>query len=454
MKEPYDIIVIGCGIAAQSVLSGLAPGYKGKICIIEVGEHRRSKVRFKTRNSPITVAKRRIRAFGVGGTSSIWGGNVIPFTRIEIDRGGWGLSSRELMSFLPEALKVLGFQDHVSDVVDDWERYLNSEGSSQFAIQAQYRQASQTNRAVQPQSTGVEFDLETGLFAEKLERLSEGWEVLSTDRLGNEHRTVGRSVVIANGNLESLRLMQKSGLNQSEAFGKYWSGHLQLVAGTFSARENIPLETRSIGQVIRQEFFHLPCAGAPGHSAWKVQLFSVRNSMLTFLQLGPYYSLVALFRLLVDSYAGRTTYFVNLDGDQTTTPDSRVSFTRRNSLEILHCATQQELSSLSHALGLLETIEQNGKFSAFSKSTERLLRTSKTSSHQLGGARIGDSVRDGVVDHNLELYGSPGIYVCSTAVFRSYSAANPTLMLCQLGLRLGQHLLSQPSSDKSRKTFR
>ena len=74
MDEPYDLIVIGCGIAAQSVLSSLAPGYKEKICIIEVGEDRRFKVLFQTRNSPISVAKRRIRAFGVGGTSTIWGG--------------------------------------------------------------------------------------------------------------------------------------------------------------------------------------------------------------------------------------------------------------------------------------------------------------------------------------------------------------------------------------------
>lgn len=451
MKEPYDLIIIGCGIAAQSVLYGLTPGYKGRICIIEVSEHRQSKVRFQTRNSPISVAKRKVRAFGVGGTSNIWGGNLIPFTRLEIDRGGWGLSSRELMSFLPSALKVLGFQGYVNEVVNDWEGYINSEGSSQFAIQAQYRQASQANRAVQPHRTGVKFDLETGLFAEKLERLSEGWEVLATDRLRNVHRIVGRRVVIANGNLEALRLMQKSGLNQSDAFGKYWSGHLQLVAGTFSTREKIPLETRAIGQVIRQEFFHLPYAADPGHSAWKVQLFSVRNSLLTFLQLAPQYSLVALFRLLVDSLAGRRTYFLNLDGDQIPTPDSRVSFTRSNKLEILHCATQKELDSLSHALRLLETMEQNGKFSTFSKSTERLLKTSKTSSHQLGGARIGGSARDGVVDQNLEVYGSPCIFVCSTAVFRSYSAANPTLMLCQLGLRLGQHLLSLSSSDQRTK---
>ena len=440
MDEPYDLIIIGSGIAAQSVLSGLAPGYKGKICIIEVGEHRRSKVRFQTRNSPISVAKRRIRAFGVGGTSIIWGGNLIPFTRSEINNGGWGISSDELISFLPSALQVLGFKDHVNDILDDWQSYLASEGANKFSTQAQYRQLSQKNRLVSPQSTGVEFELEMGLFAEEVNRLPGGWEVISTDGQGKEHRTVGRNVVIANGNLESLRLMQKSGFDRANAFGKYWSGHLQLVIGTLSTRGDSPLATETRGQVIRQEFLHLPTAGVPGHSAWKVQLFSVRNSLLTLLELRPFDSLRTIYRLILDLLGGRRTYFVNLDGDQIPTPNSKVTFTRKGKLAVSHLASHEDVDALMTALNLLENIALKGQLSAFSRNPSRLLRNSKTTSHQLGGARIGTTPREGVVDQNLEVFGNPGLYVCSTSVFRSFSAANPTLMLCQLGLRLGNHL--------------
>jgi choline dehydrogenase-like flavoprotein len=60
--------------------------------------------------------------------------------------------------------------------------------------------------------------------------------------------------------------------------------------------------------------------------------------------------------------------------------------------------------------------------------------------HEVGAARIADSVDYGVVDANLDVYGWPKAYVFDLSVFPSSPAANPTLTLAALAMRLGDHL--------------
>jgi hypothetical protein len=61
--------------------------------------------------------------------------------------------------------------------------------------------------------------------------------------------------------------------------------------------------------------------------------------------------------------------------------------------------------------------------------------------HQMGGARIGESARDGVVDADLRVHGAENLYVAGAAVFPSSGFANPTFTAMALGLRLSDHLV-------------
>lgn len=64
--------------------------------------------------------------------------------------------------------------------------------------------------------------------------------------------------------------------------------------------------------------------------------------------------------------------------------------------------------------------------------------------HQMGGARLGASAEEGVVDHDLKVFGTDNLFVAGAAVFPSGSFANPTLTALALTLRLADHL-----SDKA-----
>jgi choline dehydrogenase-like flavoprotein len=68
---------------------------------------------------------------------------------------------------------------------------------------------------------------------------------------------------------------------------------------------------------------------------------------------------------------------------------------------------------------------------------------SKDGIHQSGTTRISNSIEDGVVDKNLEVFGIRGLYVCSSSVFPTSSQANPTFMLGAFAIRLAKYLSNE-----------
>ncbi|MEQ9040376.1 MAG: GMC family oxidoreductase [Silicimonas sp.] len=63
--------------------------------------------------------------------------------------------------------------------------------------------------------------------------------------------------------------------------------------------------------------------------------------------------------------------------------------------------------------------------------------------HHLGGTRMSDDPKTGVVDANLRIHGMRNAYVVGSSVFPTGGYANPTYTIVQLALRLGDHLAGQ-----------
>jgi choline dehydrogenase-like flavoprotein len=60
--------------------------------------------------------------------------------------------------------------------------------------------------------------------------------------------------------------------------------------------------------------------------------------------------------------------------------------------------------------------------------------------HHIGGARMAESPAGGVVDRNLKVFGTTNLYVAGAAAFPSGSFANPTLTAIAFALRLADRL--------------
>ncbi|MEL7353443.1 MAG: GMC family oxidoreductase [Cyanobacteria bacterium J06560_5] len=60
--------------------------------------------------------------------------------------------------------------------------------------------------------------------------------------------------------------------------------------------------------------------------------------------------------------------------------------------------------------------------------------------HEVGTLRMGENPADSVVDTNLKFHGYNNLYACDLSVFPTSPAANPTLTLAALAMRLADHL--------------
>lgn len=66
----------------------------------------------------------------------------------------------------------------------------------------------------------------------------------------------------------------------------------------------------------------------------------------------------------------------------------------------------------------------------------------KIGNHHMGGTRMSQDPRTGVVDGTCKVHGLGNLYVCGSSVFPSAGHANPTLTIVQLALRLADHLIA------------
>jgi choline dehydrogenase-like flavoprotein len=60
--------------------------------------------------------------------------------------------------------------------------------------------------------------------------------------------------------------------------------------------------------------------------------------------------------------------------------------------------------------------------------------------HEVGSMRMSTLADDGVVDENLKFHGVANLHACDLSVFPTSPAANPTLALGALALRLADRL--------------
>ena len=65
--------------------------------------------------------------------------------------------------------------------------------------------------------------------------------------------------------------------------------------------------------------------------------------------------------------------------------------------------------------------------------------------HHMGGTRMNSDPARGVVDADCRVHGLANLYVGGSSVFPSGGAANPTLTIVQLALRLSDHLIGRPA---------
>jgi hypothetical protein len=437
-----DILIIGAGIAGQAVASQLSENFATSM-IVDAGPGFSHRSHVNVSESRLRVGPvANYRGFGIGGTSTTWGGNLLPFTNSELSTFLSQLDVATVQAELTPALQFLGIREASQYFSDEWKKsYLRATGST-CRVQIYARPVAGAP-VIFPKSmtTSASQKFIEGLWCREVtKRPNEGYVGFFDSPSGSQVTISARHVVLAIGGLETLRLLSNSPTLQTDpdALGRKFSTHLTGVVGTLSMKGKSPLENRVVGDSVAQEFLHIASARSEGNSAWKITFLRLRGALLELPSLGLD-AIYVLFSFLRDIPGGKSTFLINVDGDQEPNPESRVKIDE-NGLSIMASYSAKDVHSMnSMKLELMLGLGSEVRTHFFVRPFKRL----KGKSHHLGGTPIGPSEKGGFVSGDLELHGNSGFYICSSSVFSSFSSANPTLLLVQMALRLGKRLNSK-----------
>ncbi|MBA3526445.1 MAG: GMC family oxidoreductase [Pseudomonadota bacterium] len=156
--------------------------------------------------------------------------------------------------------------------------------------------------------------------------------------------------------------------------------------------------------------------------------------------------------------AGMTSVYLITRGEQAPNPESRVLLSDERD------ALGNRRANLAWRLSEIDKHSQRVLVRTFDAELRRLGKGSATPSewladsdpqwpidltvgnhplanyHQMGGTRMSDDPRHGVVDSNCRVHGYDNLYMAGSSVFPTGGWANPTLTIIALSLRLADHL--------------
>lgn len=252
-----DVCVIGAGIAGLFAATRLAKSNK-QILVIESGGrgfdpelHSLNEVENPGSNYGGAVGG---RFRGLGGTSTQWGGRLLPLTAHDIgDRpyvgvSAWPIGSEELNRYRPEIESVFevdggSFEEDILDQLD--KRGIVPRNDSDFTLRypkwpdfrkcnvafqlrSQIEQAANLDICLEATVTGFEFDAATGRLA----------AISASNLSGQKVRIKATEFLIASGTIEATRLLllldaasEGRAFGDCRVLGRYFQDHLGAKVG-------------------------------------------------------------------------------------------------------------------------------------------------------------------------------------------------------------------------------
>lgn len=499
-KVDADILVIGAGTVGLPISVLLAAHKKLKIvCLESGGLHQDSETHplndvVHRANEYRGASEGRFRC--LGGTSTRWGGALIPFQHADLDHGEWPLSPEELDPFIERVEKMFGLEKgpytdeqfpfsigrtHVNRLAK-WPVFKKRNVVSLMGDEA--RKAGNLAVWVNANVTEIHFPTSGG-----------GVQVVAKSPAGNRVQVSAAKLLIAAGAIETTRLallidLQHGGKVSaaSPSLGRYFSDHIGMAVAEVN-----PLRPKALNRLFGWRF------GARG-SMRNIRLelapdADVRKDLLpSFAYLSPsvasdggWFALRELYRYAQRKRVPPVSAFVDAARNlpwitraawwrfvhkRLLLPDNcslKVAVIQEQALdadnrivlsterfdrfgvplpEITWRPTEKDIDNVMRSAALFAETWNNTEFAAFgewrSYSEETIRRGMLDSGgvfHPTGSTRMGRDAATGVVDRDLRMFAYPQVQLISTSVLPTGGGANPTMMALMLGVRCVDQML-------------
>ncbi|MDA9609191.1 GMC oxidoreductase [Candidatus Pelagibacter sp.] len=466
----YDVCIFGAGPAGISLALKLQNDNK-RILICEAGDENYSE---QSQNCYKGIVKgdeyfdldvTRLRY--LGGSSNHWGGWCRTFNEMDFNRGDigeyliWPIEKKDIDPFFDETVKIIGLPKP--------ERLNYRESiSSNYGLESIEFDYSGTNfntKYINLLKKSKNIDLLLNANLKKL--IIENNKVKSCDIISYNFSTKNisaKNFVFAMGGIENSRqLLWQQKINNENLYdtqipvGKYWMEHPHYTLGNLVLKKKFiysPMFERSKIEVgfiqlkhdIQKKLNILSCGLRlewPGYTNAKqiiadLACYAPKLSKEIFDLFNQNLMCAARVRAAWEQLPVIDNKIVlsSNEKDKFNIPRPILNwkknpFDRKTIKSSLEYFSQFLLNEDMGRLQLDEWIINNKDYPT---------NDEKAGHHHMGGTRMHDLRKFGVVDRNCKVYGSNNLYCIGSSIFTTGGHNNPTFPIVQLSLRLGEHL--------------
>jgi len=465
--QHFDVCIVGAGPAGITL--GLALEKRGKsVVLLEAGglsdTGLAAEMKEGNTNSGLWYNIEGSRLLKLGGTSGHWAGYCAQLDKEDFYANNlwnhkWPLGLDELSPFYQEASQIVeigspNIQASDNEIIDLGAQMQEKlwRFSTPVRFGEKYADALKSSKVLLVLNfvaTGIELQNETAEQISTIIGLTDG---------GKKLRFSAQKIVLAQGGIETSRFLLNNekalGSSMGKAFGQvghFFADHIHLL---------------NVGSVL---------LFGQNATANRYRKFSVDgNSYASFFQIKPEVRAKLGFNNLVfrlewdvepDHYANSYLAFLqahklnkgahriaslSVMGEQAPNFESKVTLKEeRNALnqrtfDLKWQCTEDDLQAFKKSIEFfgqqLGASGQGRLFLGERYHNERLTKQMFGGNHHLGTARMSENATEGVCDKDGKVWGTNNLYVLGSALFTTYGAANPTLSIVALALRMSQHL--------------
>lgn len=503
-----QVLVIGAGIAGLLVASRLRQ--RGiRTVVVESGSDVRGPDPHPLNEAVLDgqpyQGARRGRQRGLGGTSAVWGGALLPFLPCDLDSHtagwpvDWPVTYRELEAEFGEIERLFQLQSGPCEVE---EAPTAHEADQHFVVRSAKWPAFRLRNVARVlasaiRSQGLEVWLEATATRFQLDEQGHLLKITAASQSGAELEIEAEEVVIAAGAIESTRLLLlldaqhgKRVFASQDQLGRYFCDHLSSAAAvvlptnqvklneTFGLRfvegggmRDLRLEpSPSLRRQLRLPgaFAHVtaPTSGESGFSALRKTYRDLQsNSFVQWRTVGALSRDMGwLLQAVLWRFAKRRLLYPRNSSfelvaviEQMPNPNNRISLADNrhdvygNPLAKITWRTSEEdfatFRTIQQALCSWWPHSRFAKLGRLQAMPESVwgdrLHQGCDIFHPSGTTRMGRSAATGIVDANLRTFRVPNLHVVSTSTFPSSGGANPTFMLMAFALRAANRLAAR-----------
>ena len=451
----YDVVVVGAGPAGLTVAKELADRTSLKILVVESGSESGTadgpEVEATGTFDAAHYASHNQRAFG--GTSNVWGGWCAVLEERSFLAGEWPFSYGELCAYYPKAATILNLPKAVYERPETslpgaggnivyrpyyFSRTIHPKTGRRAKLRFSRTHDDWARRA----EVDILFDhTATGLRAEGDAVAAVGVRPLSAPGTKLAWVAAGR-VVLAAGGIQNPRLLRLSFGERWPAVGRYFADHPHM---------NRPADLQVDKEAIEAAMGHAHPNGLSREDGVRAIALSS-----TFVHERSLLSATADLRYPKISrglLAGRRR--ATLAAGTIIRTEMRPN--ERNAVTL---SKRDDMLGLPMAHATLD-LDVDGAESARRALDAELVRTGlgrmrfrpappaiTGGGHMIGTTRMGRDPNSSVADAAAKVHGFTNLFIAGSSLFPATGAANPTLTIVALAVRLAEHLASTGSAAR------